>query len=84
MSDDETPEWVKAALGIEGVEALPTPDEAEPARCESCGQDDECRHTTYEMRANGSYRCAKCKRLLHGQPIKGDPTTCAQCGRVWK
>ena len=81
--DDETPEWVKVAMDVDGVRYEPVPVKIKSPRCPSCGQQDDCTHGLYEMRANGSYICNKCDRLLHGQPTK-EEQRCAECGRSWE
>ena len=78
MGEEELPDWVKSALGIDGVSMT---DETGP--CESCGESDLCFHLEVELRRNGSTICTSCERLLDGEHLKGDPERCAECGRKW-
>ncbi len=80
--DDELPEWVLAAMEVVGMDTM-LPSVVDEPECSSCGGDDQCKHGSYEMRANGSHTCTKCKRLLHGTALK-DESRCAQCGRIWE
>ena len=74
LTYDEVPNWVKAAIEIEGVGVEP--------RCSSCNQFDICDHDDTTIRKNKSVVCDRCGRLLSGEPEPSDEF-CGGCGRKW-